>query len=380
MRGVKSALKKGDIYLKSVSYYTPAALSQRLVKASVDHAIASAPQDAGGKTFMDLKILDNACGSGHFLVEALGYLTDLALARLEHDTDLQQLVAGERSKITEQLDFRRELDMTNDKYLFIEKSAPDLLPPFEGKMIWQYSHAFEMPQYWLDAQAFDKRLQSKELFRMAQDLGVPKAEVAQHAGAVCYDREFVRLAFREIARDTDERSLIFALLPKNSGYGHTLFADTAKTYFMNSVGEVNVKAVSPLRLLFALAWFNSLPVDWLARFMIQIHISKTYLYRLPMPQPTDAEILANPDYAQLAKNALLLSLAASWEDFAELAPLFNVQPKDLPQAAKAQDTLRAQNDKLVARLYGITNAELAHLLRSFKVMANKRSEYLTLLH
>ncbi|CAM3337754.1 hypothetical protein [Polaromonas hydrogenivorans] len=48
-----------------------------------------------------------------------------------------------------------------------------------------------------------------------------------------------------------------------------------------------MQAVSPLRLLFALAWFNSVPVDWLARFMIQIHISKTYLYRLPMPQPTD---------------------------------------------------------------------------------------------
>ena len=54
-----------------------AVLSQPLVKAAVDHAIAN------GKTFTDLKILDNACGSGHFLVEALGYLTDLALAQLD---------------------------------------------------------------------------------------------------------------------------------------------------------------------------------------------------------------------------------------------------------------------------------------------------------
>jgi len=77
---------------------------------------------------------------------------------------------------------------------------------------------------------------------------------------------------------------------------------------------------------------------------------------------------------------LLLSLAASWDDFAELAPLFEVQPQDLPQTAKAQDTLRAQNDKLVARLYGISDAELAHMLRSFKVMTSKRSEYLTLLN
>ena len=113
--------------------------------------------------------------------------------------------------------------------------------------------------------------------------------------------------------------------------------------------------------------------------MIQINVSLTYIYRLPMPQPTDDDIRANPAYAQLAKNALLLSLAASWDDFAELAPLFDVQAKDPPPTAKAQDSLRAQNDKLVARLYGITDAELAHLLRSFKVMAGKRAEYLTLL-
>ena len=122
-----------------------------------------------------------------------------------------------------------------------------------------------------------------------------------------------------------------------------------------------------------------LPVDWLARFMIQIHASKTYLYRLPMPQPEDAEIRSNADYAQLAKNALLLSLAASWDDFAELAPLFNVNKKDVPQTAKAADILRAQNDRLVAKLYGISDSEFARLLLSFPGMAKKRPEYLALL-
>jgi len=301
------------------------------------------------------------------------------------------------------LDFRRELHMTDDKDLFLEKDAPGLLPLFEGKMIWQYSHQHDTAQYWLDAAKFDQRLSSKELHRMAQDLKVPKSKVAQHADAVRYDRDFVRLAFREIASDTNERSLIFSLLPKNCGLGHTLFANTPKRYALGSDGNVNapaaapvrpaptdaekqaahanvcIKAVSPLRLLFALAWFNSVPTDWLARFMIQIHISKTYLYRLPMPQPTDDEIRANPDFKQLAKNALLLSLAANWDDFAELAPLLAVTRQDLPQTAKAQDQLRAQNDRIVARLYGITGAELAHLLRSFKVMASKRPEYLTLL-
>ena len=214
---------------------------------------------------------------------------------------------------------------------------------------------------------------------MAQDLSVPKAEVAKHVAALRYDREFLHLAFRKIASDTNERTLVFSLLPKNCGTVDSLFSNVPKTYVRGASGEVTTQATSPLRLLFALAWFNSLPADWLARFMVQINVNKTYLYRLPVPQPTDADILSNVDFTQLARNALLLTLAASWDDFAELAPLFNVTRQDVPSTTKAQDLLRAQNDKTVARLYGITAPEFAHLLRSFKGLATKRPEYLALL-
>ena len=56
-----------------------------------------------------------------------------------------------------------------------------------------------------------------------------------------------------------------------------------------------------------------------------------------------------------------------------------MHPGDVPATAKARDLLRAENDKAVARLYGITDAELAHLLRSFQGLATKRPEYLALL-
>lgn len=277
------------------------------------------------------------------------------------------------------LDFRRELHMTDDKDLFIEKPVPGLLPLYQGKMIWQYDHRFDEPQYWLDPDAFDERMHSKELHRMAEDLGVPKAEVSQHASSVRYDREFLRLGYRDIARDTDERTLIFSLIPKNVGVGNKVINNIPKTYVPDAAGKVATQSVSSLRLLFALALFNSVTVDWMARFMIQITVNKTYLFRLPIPQPTDADIRANPDYTRLARNALRLSLAANWDDFAELAPLFDLTPADVPATAKARDQLRAENDRTVARLYGLTDAELAHLLRSFPVMAAKRPEYLALL-
>ena len=92
----------------------------------------------------------------------------------------------------------------------------------------------------------------------------------------------------------------------------------------------------------------------------------------------ESQVLRSSD--RRARESGLLTLAASWDDFGELAPLFDVTRQDVPVTAKAQDQLRAQNDKTVARLYGITDAEFAHLLRSFKGLAHKRPEYIALLH
>lgn len=175
------------------------------------------------------------------------------------------------------LDFRREMDSTNDKDLFLEEAAPALLPLFEGKMIWQYSHVFDKPQYWLDQPAFDQRLHSKELYRMAQDLGVNKETVEQHAASVSSDRTHICLCYRKIARDTDERTLIFSLLPRQCGFVDSLYANIPKTYVLDDGGVVQYAAVSALRLLFGLAWFNSVPMDWLARFMVQINVPPAHV-------------------------------------------------------------------------------------------------------
>lgn len=284
------------------------------------------------------------------------------------------------------LDFRNELHMTADKDLFIENSKNgllELLPLFEGKMIWQFSDQHEQAQYWLDANTLDARLQSKELYRMAQNTGLKRSECeAHHSDAIRYDRNYYRLGFRCVASDTNERTLIFSLLPKGCGVGHSMGVSNPKNYTLQSDGNVKVEEISPLRLLFAAAWLNSVPCDWLARFMVQINVSKTYLMRLPLPQPSDAEILENTHYRTLAKNALLLTKVNSPEHFSELfdevAPALGVGKKDIPKTPKAKDKLRCQNDQLVANSYGINDEELRYILQSFSVMCNKRPEYLVL--
>jgi type II restriction/modification system DNA methylase subunit YeeA len=306
-----------------------------------------------------------------------------AMMELRNHSDLailQRCYAAFQPLSEQWLDFRNELHLTADKDLFIEQYAQGLLPLYEGKMIWQYEPKFAPAQYWLNVQDFDARLTSKEFYRMAQHLStesnkVKKADCEEkYADKISFDRQFYRLAFRDIASDTNERTLIFSLLPKNCGVGHTLNVSISKQYILQNE-QIIIKTLSSWRLLFALAVFNSLVVDWIARFMIQIHASKTYLMRLPIPQPTDDEIQQNEDFKNLALNALKLTLANDWDGFSELATEFNIKKADLPQTDKAKDKLRIQNDVIVAGLYGLSSDDMRHILGGFKVLANKRPEY-----
>ena len=355
--------------------------------------VVNAPPDEGAVIDTAFYLLDAAelDDPGRHVPYPLAALKTLspaqwALMELRDATDLPLLAkcyAAFPPLCADWLDFRAELHMTSDKDLFLEQARPGCLPLYQGRMIWQYSHCHAEPEYWLDPAAFDQRLRSKELYRMGQDLGLPKALAYAHSDAIRYDRDYVRLGFREIARDTDERTLIFALLPRHVGAGNKVPVNVPKRYQRADDGRVRAQAVSPLRLLFALACFNSLTLDWMARFMIQITVNQTYLYRLPMPQPDDEAILQDPDYRALARNALRLTLAAGWDDFAaDLAPqlaALDVTRQDVPTTPKALDKLRADTDRRVARLYGLGAADFAHLLQSFKGMASKRPEYLTLL-
>jgi type I restriction-modification system DNA methylase subunit len=304
-----------------------------------------------------------------------------SMMELESGADLallEKCYAKYKSLDEKWLDFRSELHMTADKRLFLEQQSRLRLPLYEGKMIWQYNHLYDNPRFWVDKNALHKNLFSKELSRMAADLEIPQNEARNHIDSIRHEHEFIRLGFRAIANSTNERTLIFSLLPKNCVAGHSLFLSVPKRYCLQEDGAVGVEEVSVLRLLFLMAWCNSIPADWLLRFMVEKNVSKTFVYRLPIPQPTDEEIRTNSDYHLITKNAALLMLAANWEDFKEIAPLFRIKRTDVPSSQKGLDKLRAKNDQTVARLYGISDEEFAHLLKSFKRMSTVRPEYVTI--
>ncbi|MCX2717707.1 N-6 DNA methylase [Helicobacter sp. MIT 21-1697] len=299
------------------------------------------------------------------------------------------------------LDMRRELDMTNDKGIFLEfrnelhmtNDKERYVPLYEGKMIHQFDAEFAKPQYLLEIAAFDKRLRSKEIYRFKQDLGIDNKEYQRlleslyskiskekaEDSFIVYDRQFYRLGFRAIASDTNERTLIFSLLPKNCGAGNSIWSSVPKVYSLDN-RKITYKAMSHTRLCFALGIFNSLIVDFIARGMLQINVNKTYLERIPLPQPSNKEILENATYLTIAKNALILQL---YNDkvghFKELQKEFGIKQDEIPKTPKAYDTLRAKQDINIAKLYGLDYEEFCYLLESFKVLQSKQPQFIALL-
>lgn len=327
--------------------------------------------------------------------------SQIALQEVRDKKDLEILAkcyARFKPLSLEWLDFRNELHMTADKDLFIESFSDDLLPLYEGKMIHQFNAEFSEPSYFLDSTAFDKRLRSKEIHRLKQDLGINSKEYENilktlsnsqsvevlEDSLICYDREFFRLGFRAVASDTNERTLIFSLLPKNVGFGHSMFANIPKRCIIDSHGAIAIQSVSHKRLLFALGICNSLVVDYIARGMVQINVSKTYLERIPLPQPSDEELESKQDYAYIYKNALILQLYHDKAgDFDGLQKEFYqeglIDKGQIPSTQKAYDTLRAKLDIHIAKLYGLSKEEFCAMLESFKVLNDKQPHYIALL-
>ncbi|MDQ7836052.1 MAG: N-6 DNA methylase [Humidesulfovibrio sp.] len=347
----------------------------------------------------DPRVLDTEEGRFDYSVQDVratspGHMAFMEVGGGRADLDLLRRFYGLFKPLSpDWLDFRTELHATNDKKIFRERRRPEDLPLYKGASVWQYDSLYAEPEYWLNPEVFDDYLRGKEISRLIADIypALPLPKLANQKLAILDavgvadredlgqfvkpDRGYFRLGFRDIARDTDERTLITALVPQAVGAQNTLWVSIPKYYRFEGKQKVSVSEVSVERLLFAQAVFNSLVVDWILRFSVSIHVNKTYLMRLPLPQPTDSELTDTAVYKELVRNSLRLTLHYNRDGFAELGARFGIEEKDIPDTPKKVDMLRIRNDCLVAGLYHVTPEELAYLLKSFKVMHSKRPEY-----
>ncbi|MCD2386077.1 class I SAM-dependent DNA methyltransferase [Borreliella burgdorferi] len=180
-----------------------------------------------------------------------------------------------------------------------------------------------------------------------------------------------KILYRRIARNTDIRTMISTLSPRNCYCVSTIYINYEKT------------PISIYKKLFIISIFNSFVFDYLIRrFALSTDIVKSCLYQCPMPQPEEEEILANPIYLTLVKNTSLLIAKNDPLNFSNLLYLehFKFSKEKVNKILKldTKDEFfkekENENNFIVASLYSLTKEDFEVLLNDFEVLKNKKGE------
>jgi hypothetical protein len=337
--------------------------SYKFVCLGAEKTIAPRPKSDGIEflaTFMrhDLEELTNGIPPG---IEVLVRRTEierfspgtLALLEFRNQTDRQIVLAmygllpgqqprpllGDQGGDAWGTTFHRELHLTDDRHLWTQadgtlwspqnvfdtssvpietttspQTVAEMLrrgfwPLFEGKQVEQFVLGIKPIQRWVKLESLTKPLVKNS-----------------------------RVAFRDIASNTNERTAIAAMLPSDSLSGNTL-----------SILEMDA-AIIPQ----AITVLNSLCFDYLTRFKTAgTHLNWTYISRVAVP-PRD--VLGTIPTVS-TRFSVELGGAASIYDCPECFP-----------------ELWAAN-KAVAQTYGLKATDFEHIVGSFPVFARKRPSF-----
>ncbi|MFM7368094.1 MAG: Eco57I restriction-modification methylase domain-containing protein, partial [Sphaerospermopsis kisseleviana] len=277
-------------------------------------------------------------------VDLIKQLSPDSISIMEFKTDLDIFIAekmsrfpllGEEIQDKWNLKLTREFDMTNDSHLFKTEPGKGRLPLYEGKMIHQFNHKFAEPRYWVDEEEGRKAVLGKN--------GVDKGQVLDYQ---CY-----RFAYRAIASNTNERTLITSIIPKNVFCGHSL--NLATPNFSNR------------KLLVISTILNCFCVDFALRQTVSANISMFYIYQLPVPRLTEKDEYFNEIVERAAK---LICTTPEYDELAKEVGLGS--HKNGVTDERERGKIRAELDGIIAHLYGLTEAEFSHILSTFPIVAD----------
>ena len=164
-----------------------------------------------------------------------------------------------------------------------------------------------------------------------------------------------RLCFRDVASNTNERTMLSAILPP-CFFGHTI---SAVRVLDASGAETLPKPVQA----FLCAMWNSFAVDYMIRSRVSSHLSFYYVYQLPIPRLA----VDDPIFVAVANRSA--RLICSSPDFEAVAHEFGLTNQDEGATDPAERArLRAELDGIIANLYGLTEEEFAYILTTLPVV------------
>jgi len=219
----------------------------------------------------------------------------------------------------------REIDMTLDSEIFGDGGYV----LYEGKMIEQFCNDFDKPRY--------------------QVLG---NDIINKFGKGYEDFREYRLAFRAVASSTNRRSLIATILPENVVVGNSLI--------ISKIFKDGNRIIDEDDLFFLCGIFNSFAMDYLLRLKITTNLNMFFIYDLPISRLDKDDM----NYKRIVENVKgLMCKSKGFEEF------------DVGDM-RSKVEIMAENDVIIARLYGIDEDEMIYLLDTFNPKKRKAKEEL----
>ena len=232
-----------------------------------------------------------------------------------------------------------EFHMTNDSYLFKQQPDKGRLPLYEGKMIHQFTHQWGLPKYWLDETEARQALLGKKQTDIGQKL----------------DYQRYRLGFRDIASNTNARTMIMTMLPCGVFCNNKI--PTALTRYSTQL-QSGYRAE-----LFLCALMNSFLVDYALRQRVTTNLNFFYIYQIPVPRLTEGDTYFNEIVERAAK---LICTTPEFDELAQEVGLGSHKQGVTNEVERGK--LRAELDGMIAHLYGLTEEEFAYILTTFPIV------------
>ena len=154
-----------------------------------------------------------------------------------------------------------------------------------------------------------------------------------------------RIAYRQITNATNTRTVITALVP-----GHS-FLTHSSPFLLQRGGTVKEQA-------FLLGVMSSLTFDWYLRRYVELNFDIHIVKGSPVPEWNGS------DSRHLRLIEISGRLAAVDERYAEWARAIGVKVGSVKSDTE-KESLIAENDALVAHIYGLTRAQLEHVFKTF---------------
>lgn len=246
-------------------------------------------------------------------------------------------------------DFRpvAEFHATNDRSIFdAGGEAHGRWPVYTGATFNLWNPDAGDPYTWADAATIIEALSTKRR-RQARTsssafYGLAPALVADTATLPCLNP---RIAFRDVARSTDTRTCVAALIP-----GHAVATNKAP-YLWKKAGTAADEA-------YVLGVLSSIPLDWYVRRYVEIGMSVEFFRSLPIPDPPPNDLLRARVVELSGRLAAVDARYAGW------AETVGVPVGSITTDAAKRDAI-AELDALVALLYGLDRSDLEHVFATF---------------